>query len=100
MPGPMRGAPMSLKKVDTKMLGRVLGRVLGYMLKKYWFPFLLVVICIVVTAISTLQGVLFMQKLYDDYIAPLLQSQTPDFSNLASALFQVGIVYAIGIVCA
>ena len=36
---------MSLKKVDTKMLGRVLGRVLGYMLKKYWFPFLLVVIC-------------------------------------------------------
>ncbi len=91
---------MSLKKVDTKMLGRVLGRVLGYMLKKYWFPFLLVVICIVVTAISTLQGVLFMQKLYDDYIAPLLQSQTPDFSNLASALFQVGIVYAIGIVCA
>ena len=100
MPGPMRGAPMSLKKMDTKMLGRVLGRVLGYMLKKYWLPFLLVVVCIVVTAISTLQGVLFMQKLYDDYIAPLLQSQTPDFSNLASALFQVGIVYAIGIVCA
>ena len=91
---------MSLKKMDTKMLGRVLGRVLGYMLKKYWLPFLLVVVCIVVTAISTLQGVLFMQKLYDDYIAPLLQSQTPDFSNLASALFQVGIVYAIGIVCA
>ena len=46
MPGPMRGAPMSLKKMDTKMLGRVLGRVLGYMLKKYWLPFLLVVVCI------------------------------------------------------
>ena len=100
MPGPMRGAPGSLKKVDMKVLSRVMGRVLGYMLKRYWFAFIIVILCIIAASVSTLQGVLFMQSLYDDYIAPLLLSQTPDFSGLQGALFRVGGIYLVGIICA
>ncbi len=41
-----------------------------------------------------------MQSLIDDYIVPLTQMEQPDFSPLAGALFRVGCVYAIGILCA
>ena len=100
MPGPMRGAPRSLRKVDMKMLSRVIGRVLGYMLKKYWLAFIVVVLCVIGASLATLQGTLFMQSLYDDYISPLLLSETPDFSGLSAALFRVGTIYVVGILCA
>ena len=41
-----------------------------------------------------------MQSLIDDYIVPLTQMEQPDFSPLAGALFRVGCIYAIGILCA
>lgn len=91
---------MSLRKVDMKMLSRVMGRVLGYMLKKYWLAFIIVVLCIIGASLATLQGTLFMQSLYDDYISPLLLSETPDFSGLSAALFRVGTIYVVGILCA
>ena len=77
-----------------------MGRVLGYMLQNYKFSFFLVVLCIIGSALATLQGTLFMQSLIDDYIVPLTQMEQPDFSPLAGALFRVGCVYAIGILCA
>ena len=91
---------MSLRKVDMKMLSRVMGRVLGYMLKKYWLAFIVVVLCVIGASLATLQGTLFMQSLYDDYISPLLLSETPDFSGLSTALFRVGTIYVVGILCA
>ncbi len=91
---------MSLRKVDMKILSRVMGRVLGYMLKKYWLAFIVVVLCIIGASLATLQGTLFMQSLYDDYISPLLLSETPDFSGLSAALFRVGTIYVVGILCA
>ena len=91
---------MSLRKVDMKMLSRLMGRVLGYMLKKYWLAFIVVVLCIIGASLATLQGTLFMQSLYDDYISPLLLSETPDFSGLSAALFRVGTIYVVGILCA
>ena len=41
-----------------------------------------------------------MQSLIDDYIVPLTQAQTPDFSKLAAALVAVALTYGIGILCA
>ena len=52
------------------------------------------------TALATLRGTLFMQRLIDDYIVPLTQAQTPDYSALAAALVSVAITYGIGIICA
>ncbi|MGI5957890.1 MAG: ABC transporter ATP-binding protein [Massiliimalia sp.] len=75
-------------------------RVLGYMLKNYKFSFFVVVICIFGSTLATLRGTLFMQSLIDDYIIPLTQMQTPDFSELAIALVSVAATYGIGIVCA
>ena len=88
------------RKTDYRQLGKTMGRVLGYMLQNYKFSFILVVLCIIGSALATLQGTLFMQSLIDDYIVPLTQMEQPDFSPLAGALFRVGCVYAIGILCA
>ena len=78
----------------------VLGRVLGYMVRHYKFSCLVVVVCILGTALATLAGTLFMQSLIDDYILPLTQAAQPDFAPLAAALGRLAAVYVLGILCA
>lgn len=79
---------------------QILKRVLGYMLKNYRWSFACVVVCILMTAITTLYGTLFTQRLIDDYILPLTRAQMPDFLPLAKALAGLAAVYALGIICA
>ncbi len=88
------------EKLDPRQQMAVMKRVVRYMLKNYKVSFALVVLCILGSALATLRGTLFLQALIDDYIVPLTQSQTPDFSPLAGALFSVAATYLIGIVCA
>lgn len=87
-------------KMSVSQQLHAMGRVLGYMLKDYKFSFFVVVVCILGSALATLRGTLFMQSLIDDYIVPLTQAQTPDYSNLAVALVSVAVTYGIGIICA
>ncbi len=87
-------------KMSASQQLRAMGRVLGLMLKNYKFPFFMVVVCILGSALATLRGTLFMQSLIDDYIAPLTRAQTPDYSDLAAALVAVAMTYGIGILCA
>ncbi|QWT56064.1 ABC transporter ATP-binding protein/permease [Christensenella sp. MSJ-20] len=87
-------------KMSTGRQLRTMGRVLGLMLKNYKFSFFMVVVCILGSALATLRGTLFMQSLIDDYIVPLTQAQTPDYSHLATALVSVAVTYGIGILCA
>lgn len=79
---------------------RILVRILREMIGNYKFSFFMVVVCIIGSALTTLRGTLFMQELIDDYIAPLLQAQTPDFSQLGMALVSLAVTYLIGILCA
>lgn len=79
---------------------RILARILREMIGNYKFSFFMVVVCIIGSALTTLRGTLFMQELIDDYIAPLLQAQTPDFSQLGMALVSLAVTYLIGILCA
>ena len=87
-------------KMSVQQQLHAMGRVLKYMLKNYKFSFFMVVVCILGSALATLRGTLFMQSLIDDYIVPLTQAQTPDFSELAAAIASVAITYLIGIICA
>ncbi len=78
---------------------KVVKRILGYMLKDYKISFVLVVLCIIGSALMTLRGTLFTQSLIDDYIIPLTQAADPDFSGLAHALMMLAATYAVGIIC-
>jgi len=95
MMGAQNTGKMSLRQQVSAMK-----RVLGYLLRDYKFAFFIVVVCILGSALATLRGTLFMQSLIDDYIVPLTQAQTPDFSKLAAALVAVALTYGIGILCA
>ncbi len=78
--------------------GKLIKRLLGYVLKKYWLHYLIVIICIITSAIVNVQGFLFLGTLIDDYIKPFIGQQNPDFSNLLDAIVRMAIIYGIGIV--
>lgn len=89
---------MKDKKKTTSLY--VLRRLLAYMVKSYKFSFLVVVLCIIIGAFATMQGMLFVQSLVDDYIIPLLNAENPDFTPLAHALAGIVVFYIIGIAAA
>ncbi len=95
-PGEMRGRPRP-KLEDPKGLFL---RLMKFVLKDYALAGLVVVVCIVVTVFSSVQGTLFMQTLIDDYIAPLIGQQNPDFSGLLRAMGRVACFYAAGVAAA
>ena len=67
---------------------------------KHYTPHcILVLVCILGAAAAQVRGSLFLQSLIDDYILPMLGQARPDFSPLASALVQVGCIYAVGVAC-
>ena len=78
----------------------LISRVIRYMLHFYKFQFLLVILCIIITAIATVVGATFPQRLVDDYILPMMASGSTDFSALASDLVRLACVMAIGVVSA
>ena len=84
---------------DMKRQTKVLGQVLRYMLKNYKFSFLVVVICIIASALCTLQGMLFTQALIDDYITPMLKSGVFEAGPLLGGLSRMAFFYVIGIIC-
>ena len=76
----------------------VLNRVLGYMLRLYALPFLVVILCIVLSAWATVMGATFPQTLVDDYIVPMLNSGSTDFSSLGAAIVRLAYIMALGVV--
>ena len=87
-----------MKQQKTAKPGAVLNRVLGYMLHYYKFPFLLVILCITVSAIATVVAATFPQTLVDDYITPMLATGSRDFSALAHDMVILGCEMALGVV--
>ena len=75
-------------------------RLLGYVGRGYLLRFGLVLVCILVSAIGSVAGSLFLGALIDDYITPLLGMTNPDYSNLFHALTLMGCLYVMGILCA
>ena len=80
--------------------GKLLKRVLGEVLRHYTPHCIVVLICIFLSAFANVQASLFLQTLIDDYIAPMLQQQDPDFGPLIGALARIGCIYLVGILAA
>ena len=78
----------------------VLKRVLGYMLHYYKYLFILVIGCILVSAVCTVVGATFPQTLVDDYIVPMLESGSQDFSGLARDIKQLCCIMGVGVIAA
>jgi ATP-binding cassette subfamily B protein len=102
MPRPNR-APVDMKNFRS-FDGKTLKRILSYMFKNYKVHFIIVVICIILSAVSTLCGTLFMKSLIDDYIVPMVNDvqagKEADFAPLVQAILKLAAVYVVGIAAA
>ena len=78
----------------------VLKRVVRYMLHSYRLAFVLVILCIVVSAIATVAGATFPQTLVDDYIVPMMSAGSTDFSGLGRAILRLVCLLLVGIAAA
>ena len=96
-PGPRRmGGP----KPKVENPGKLLKRIMDEVFKHYLPHCILVLVCIIVSALANVQASLFLKTLIDDYIVPMTKQATPDFGPLAGALVRIGCIYAIGVLAA
>ncbi len=96
-PGP-RGAGQPRPKVENP--GLLLKRIMGEVFQHYLPHCIIVLICIVVSALANVQASLFLKSLIDDYIVPMTKQAAPDFGPLTAALVRVGCIYAVGVLAA
>ena len=78
--------------------GRLLKRLMGMLMKHYGVAIIIVAICIIINVLANVQGTMFMQRLIDDYITPLLKSETKNYTPLLHAIGRVACFYGIGII--
>ncbi len=79
---------------------RTIRRLMQYVKRGYGFRFLLVLVCILISAIASVSGSLFLGSLIDVYITDLLAMDNPVFDGLLHALILMGCLYLAGALCA
>ena len=87
---------------------KVLGRVMKFMFKDYKVHFIIVVICIILQALSSIVGIMFTQSLVDDNITPMVEAKAAaaaagetyvaDYAPLVSLLVKLALVFTLGII--
>ena len=99
--GPRGGGPRGaagFQKVEGRKK-EVLWRLIKYVVKNYKFSYIAVMVCILISSVTTLVSTLFTRTLIDDYIVPLTQADNPEYASLAQALFRLGLVLLFGVIC-
>lgn len=76
--------------------GKALGRLLSY-LKRYKLKFTIVLICIFFSSLVGVISSVFIQKLIDNFITPMLTTGNADFIPLAKTLLVLGFVFIFGV---
>ena len=76
----------------------VLNRVLRYMLHYYKYLFALVIGCILVSAVCTVVSATFPQTLIRNYLEPMLENGSQDFSGLLQDVIQLCCFMVVGVI--
>ena len=86
------------KPPRPKLDFKILGRVMGYIFKNYKLRLSLVIICIILTTLSSVAGNLYLETLIDDYIVPLVGEENPIYTGLIKAIATMSIIYLVGVI--
>ena len=92
-----KGATAGLPKFN-QIDKSVVKRLLSYIFKDYKKEFILVIICVILSSVSSVAGSLFIQVLIDDYIEPMIGIENPVWTGLLRAIGVMGIIYIVGII--
>lgn len=86
-----------MKKLDKNSI-KTLKRLLLFIFKEYKFRFFIVILAIIISSLANVIGTLFIRQLIDDYITPLLKSNSTNFGPLLKMITTMAIIYAVGVV--
>ncbi|MBU3074770.1 ABC transporter ATP-binding protein [Clostridium estertheticum] len=89
---------MNNNKSKPKSNGKTMKRLFSYVTSTYKIHFIIVIVCILFSALAGVGGSLFLQIVIDDYITPLLKVSNPVFSGLLKAILVMAGIYSIGVV--
>ncbi len=89
---------MPINKKESKKNMKALGRLLKFIFKNYGGQLIIVFIMILLSTFASVQGMMFMQTLIDEYIMPMIESASGDFTPLLTAITQVALYYLVGVV--
>ncbi len=98
--GPRGGAKRGMPRPKIDNPGKLFKRLMGYVFKFYPIHMLVIVLCIVTTVFSSVQGTLFTRTLIDSYIQPMLDNHSSDYGPLLGAMGRVAIFYGLGVLAA
>ena len=90
------GMPDMKKAPRLRDPAKVIKRLLSY-LKGYTVRFIIVLVCIVISAGASAFSAMFIQLLIDNYIVPMMGQKNPDFTGLLIMLLTVGGILLTGV---
>ena len=73
-------------------------RLLKYIMDLYKYRFIMVFICILLSAVASISVSLSLKYLLDDYIIPLIGQKSPNYTELYRALTVLGCIFLIGVI--
>lgn len=80
---------------EIKDIKKTTKRLLSYF-KKYKIAMILVIVFIILSSLTGVASSIFIEKLIDDYITPLMGTVNPDFSGIVSLLTVMAGIFALG----
>ena len=78
---------------------KTIKRLLKYVTEGYKLQLAVVLISIIISALVGVIGTQFIKFLIDDFITPLLGSQSPDYTRLLNVIMIMAVIYLVGVVC-
>ena len=85
---------------DPKKSMKTFKRLMALIMKRYKVHMIFVFICIIISVLSSVQGTMFIQTLFDSYITPMVeqvsQGRQADFTPMLFAIARVAVFYLIG----
>ena len=87
-----------MEKVKGKKR-KTIKRLLKYVTENYKLQLAVVLVSIIISALVGVLGTQFIKYLIDDFITPLLGSQSPDYSRLLNVIMMMAVIYLVGVVC-
>ena len=89
--------PNDKPKVNAGTL-KTAGRLMKYVTGPYKVQFIIVLICILMTSISSIAVSLSLRFLLDDFILPLVGQQNPNFTELYQAMAVLACIFILGVI--
>ena len=98
--GPHGGAKRGMPHEKVENPWKITGRLLKVLFQNYGIHMVIVMLCIVTTVLSSVQGTMFTRTLIDSYIMPMIGQAAPDYGPLAGAILKVAFFYGLGVLAA